>query len=82
MRKENRKEEEHNVVPRDSPGGVSCLISPHYNSPVLLQCVKTLNNSTHRHRKQMEMLAAPHSAASATTGNSENRSVSIGSQFV
>jgi hypothetical protein len=81
-RKENSKEGEHSELPRDSPGEYSSLSSPHQSSPSHLYCVKTLNTNNYMHRRQMGKLAASLKAASATTGNLENRSVSTGSQFV
>jgi hypothetical protein len=82
MRKEDSKGGEHNEFPKDSLVGSYCLSSLYQKSPMQLHCVKTLNNSNHRHRRQMGQRAAPRSASSATAGNSEKRSVSTGSQFI
>jgi hypothetical protein len=81
MRKKNSKAEEHNELPRDPLGEFSFLNSPHQNSSTQLRSVKTCNTSNHRHRRHMGKACDPHAAASATTGNSGNRSVSTGLQF-
>jgi hypothetical protein len=81
MQKENCKGEEHNELPRDPLGGCSSLSSPHQSS--LCSCTESryATPAITGTADIWEKLAAPHAAASATTGNSENRSVSTDSQF-
>jgi hypothetical protein len=82
MQKKNCKGEEYNKLPRNPLGGYFSLSSPHQSSPMQLQCVKTTPATTGT-ADRSEKHAAPHACAEAsvTTGNSENRSVSTGSQF-
>jgi hypothetical protein len=82
MRKENCKGEEHNELPRNPLGGRSSLSSPHRSSPTQLHCVKTVNTSNQWHRRQRGKRPATRTPVSATTGISENWSLSTGSQLV
>jgi hypothetical protein len=75
MRKENCKGEEHNKLPRDPLGGVSCLSSPHQSNSTQLHCVKAHKRATTSIRDLWGKRAAPRAAASSAIGNSENRSV-------
>jgi hypothetical protein len=60
------------------------LLQVHLTRAVLHRCIASrhVTPATTGTAEIWEKLAAPRAAVSATTGNSENRSVSTGSQFV
>jgi hypothetical protein len=71
-----------NEFPTDPLKGRSSLSLPHQSCPSQLHFVETSNTSNHRHRRHMGKLSALHAAASTITENSEDMSISTGSQFV
>jgi hypothetical protein len=82
MGKENCKGKGQNELPRDPLGGRSSISSHHQSSHTQLHCIKTPKPSNQNHRRQMGKACATRAAISATTGISENRFVSTGSQLV
>jgi hypothetical protein len=58
------------------------LSSPHQNSPMQLHCVKTLNNSNHRHRRQMGKACSTPFSSICHNRKFRNTSDSTRSQFV
>jgi hypothetical protein len=66
---------------RDPLEGRSSLILPQQSGPAQLHCVKTTPATTCT-ADRWEKSAAPRTAPCATRGNSDNRSVSSGSQLV
>jgi hypothetical protein len=72
----------NNFVWMDPLGGCFSQSSPHQSSPTQMHCVKTINTNNQRHSRQKEKRPVSRVAESATTGISEYRSLSTGSQFV
>jgi hypothetical protein len=83
MRKESWKVEENNDLPKVSSGRMffSQFASSEqsYAAALRQDTQQQQPQAPQTYRKKLE---APHAAASATTGNSENMSLSTGSQFV
>jgi hypothetical protein len=79
MRKEKcEEEEEHNELRIGFLGGRFSRRSAQQSRTTQLFCARIRNTSNHSITERWEKLAA----ASATTGNSDNRCVSTGSHFV